>query len=203
MKTGHPDTINPQDLRWRGRGVVPVEDHDDIRPLQPPTLDFAAYRESESLRVWGQLASGATDPFQGLGSGATGGTATEASILNQSANSRAGLMFQILDVQALNRLGRLWVRLNEAHITEEKIIELAGRQFEGEHHGHVAQSDEVVHRRPGERQPELPGAPQEPERGQGVGDGGPDVGSHDHGHRQLDRQGSGSDQADDGGRGHR
>jgi hypothetical protein len=74
-------TINPQDVRFQARGIIPVEDHDDIRQFDHRPLDFAAYRESEALRVWAQLASGATDPFTGIGSGQTGGTATEAQLL--------------------------------------------------------------------------------------------------------------------------
>jgi len=123
--------INPRKLRWRPGGDIPVDDMGDVDILQYPAPNFSLYRESESLRIWAQLASGATDPFQGLASSQTGGTATEAALLNQAASSRAGLMFQILDVQAMNRLGRLLMRLNEFNITDEKWISVLGKEFEG------------------------------------------------------------------------
>lgn len=121
--------LNPKKLRWKPGGHFWVDDHEDIRFLQPPPLQPAVYRESENLRIWGQLASGATDPFQGIASSQTGGTATEAALLAQSATSRANLMFQILGIQALNRLGKLLVRLNEAHISQEKFASVSGQEF--------------------------------------------------------------------------
>ncbi len=121
--------LNPNDIRWRSSGHFLVDSHDDYRFAKPPSLDFSSYREQEDLRMWAQWASGATDTFAGLGTDLTGGTATEAALLSQASGSRAGLMFQILSLQALKDFGRLLIRINEMHIDDEKFIRVAGSEF--------------------------------------------------------------------------
>lgn len=116
--------INPRNLHVKPGGYAftngPTPEALDTKPLPPGT-----YRESDYLRRMGQDAMGATDTFRGLASQDTGGTATEASLLAQASASRAGLMFQILDVQCLNRIGRLFIRINELHF-ERKMVRLTG-----------------------------------------------------------------------------
>jgi hypothetical protein len=84
-------------------------------------LPSGTYRESDFLHRIGQDAMGSTDTFRGISSDLTGGTATEASLLAQASASRAGLMFQILGDQFLNRVGRLLIRINEL-TGEERMI---------------------------------------------------------------------------------
>ena len=121
--------LNPKQVRWRPGGHIYVNDHNDIRPLDTKPLEFAAYRESDNLMLLGQQISGATDTFQGLSTSQTGGTATEAAILQQASASRAGLMFQILGTQTLNRLGKILARINEYHITDERVVRILGDQY--------------------------------------------------------------------------
>ena len=117
--------INPRHLQIRAGGKVMVNDHDDIQPLQWPGIDFAPYREADEIRMWSQQASGATDPFMGLNTGLTGGTATEASLLDQASGSRAGLIFQICTEMSLKRLGKLLIKINELSITEPQYARVS------------------------------------------------------------------------------
>ncbi len=116
--------INPRNMHIKPGGYTftngPTPEPLETKPLPPGT-----YRESDYLRRMGQDAMGATDTFRGLASQDTGGTATEASLLAQASASRAGLMFQILDQQCLNRIGRLFMRINELHFTR-KMVRLTG-----------------------------------------------------------------------------
>lgn len=121
--------LNPRQLRWRPGGSIYVNDHDDIKPVDTKPLEFAAYRESDDIRMWAQQASGATDTFTGMRTSSSGDTATEASILQQASASRAGLMFQILGMQSLNRLGKILMRINEAHISDERLVRIIGDDF--------------------------------------------------------------------------
>jgi hypothetical protein len=41
-------------------------------------------------------------------------------------------MLQILGIQALNRLGKLLTRINDAHIDTTKLIRIGGSEFEGQ-----------------------------------------------------------------------
>jgi len=125
--------INPRHLQFRPGGKIMVEEHEDIMPFQVPSIDFAPYRESEEINVWSQRASGSTDSFQGLPSASTGGTATEASLLEQASASRAGLIFQILSEQALNLLGEKMIRINELSITSPQYLRIAGENAESEY----------------------------------------------------------------------
>jgi hypothetical protein len=118
--------VNPRHLQMRPSGKIMVDEHDDIQAFQTPGIDFAPYREADEVRMWSQLASGATDTFQGLNSGFTGGTATEATLLEQASASRAGLMFQVLTEQALKRLAKLLIKINELSITEDTYVRVAG-----------------------------------------------------------------------------
>lgn len=121
MTIRHGSGINPRNIRIRPAGHIMLEDHEDIKFLQPPPLEFATYREDDNLRMWAQQVSGATDPFMGMNA-AGGGTATEATILSQSSGSRASLMFKILGKQALNRLGRLLIAINRTEMTFERQL---------------------------------------------------------------------------------
>jgi hypothetical protein len=132
MKIVRSSNINANNIRIRPGGAIYVEDQDDIEFMQPPPLEFALYRESDDLRLHAQQASGATDTFTGVRSAVTGRTATEASLLSQASTSRAGLMLQILGIQALNRLGKLLTRINDAHIDTTKLIRIGGSEFEGQ-----------------------------------------------------------------------
>ena len=120
--------INPRNVRFRPGGSFFVNSHEDIRPLDMRPLEFSAYRESEDMRQWSQQISGASDPFSGR-SDDGGKTATEAALLNQASASRAGLMFQILGMQPLNRVGRLLMRINEYHIDTPRMVRIIGDEF--------------------------------------------------------------------------
>ena len=122
--------INPRNVRFRPGGSFFVNSHEDIRPLDMRPLEFSAYRESEDMRQWSQQISGASDPFSGR-SDQGGKTATEAALLNQASASRAGLMFQILGMQPLNRVGRLLMRINEYHIDTPRLVRIIGDDFAG------------------------------------------------------------------------
>jgi hypothetical protein len=106
-----------------------VDDMRDIEELRVSPSDVGLHRESEEIRRWEQRAGGATDTFAGIHSSLAGRTATEANILAQASGSRAGLMLQLLGDQALKRLGRLLIRINEIHIDEPKLIRIAGPRF--------------------------------------------------------------------------
>jgi hypothetical protein len=119
--------VNPRQMRWRPAGNIYVNSHDDIRPLETKPLEYAAYREDEAIDRHAQKA-GVTDTFQGMNSdGDT--TATEAAILQQSSASRAGLMFRILGSQTLDRLAQILMRVNEHHITQERMVRRIGDDF--------------------------------------------------------------------------
>ena len=120
--------INPRQMRWRPGGSIYVNDHDDIKPLDTKPLEFAAYRESEDIRMWAQQV-GVTDTFIGMRTSSSGDTATEASILNEASASKAGLMYRILGSQTLNRLGKILMRINERHISDERMVRIIGDDF--------------------------------------------------------------------------
>ena len=132
MKIIRGSNVNANNVRFRPGGAVYVNSQDDIEFLHPPPLEFSLYRESDDLRLHAQQASGATDTFSGVRSAVTGRTATEAALLSQASGSRAGLMFQLLGIQALNRLGKILMRINEAHIDTERLVRIAGSEFEGQ-----------------------------------------------------------------------
>jgi len=119
--------INARNLRFRPGGILPVRDHDDIRPLQSPSMDFTIYREANEVKDLAQRV-GATDTFQGIGS--PGATATEANILAEASGSRAALMFRILGHQTLTPLGRQLMRLNELYVdTDRNLSRILGDDF--------------------------------------------------------------------------
>jgi len=124
--------VNANNVRYRPGGSIYVNSHDDIQYLHPPPMEFSLYRESDDLRLHAQQASGATDTFSGVRSAVTGRTATEAALLSQASGSRAGLMFQLLGIQALNRLGKILTRINEAHIDDERLVRVIGSEFQGQ-----------------------------------------------------------------------
>ena len=121
--------INPDDITWRPRGWYYSNVPNGVRQVAPPRLDFTPYREMDDLRMWMQLAGGDTDIFRGLSSNLTGGTATEASLLFEASGSRVGLMFQIFGLQALNRLGRILIRINEGTISNTRKLRILGEDF--------------------------------------------------------------------------
>jgi hypothetical protein len=137
--------VNPRHLRARPGGLVWVDEMDDIEPFENQPMEFAPYRESDEIRLWGQLASGSTDTFQGVNTGLTGGTATEANLLAQASASRAGLRFQILTEQALKRFGKIIIRMYEVHITDEEFIRVGGDNFSDLEYVRLAPEDLYTH----------------------------------------------------------
>lgn len=108
--------INPRDIRIRPGGNIMVDDvGGDVRYLEPPRLEYASYREDDNLRMWGTEATGAFDPWRGQAGGTS--TATESTLLHQSAGSRSSLMFVMLSEQSLKRMARILMRINEAEMT--------------------------------------------------------------------------------------
>jgi hypothetical protein len=121
--------INPAELVFRTPGYIHVDDMDDIQPFESQALPFTTYRESEFLRMFAQLATGANDNFAGGVQQGGGGTATEASLLAQAAGSRAGLMFQVMSEQFLKPLGKLLIRAKEAYISRDENIRVISSNF--------------------------------------------------------------------------
>jgi len=125
--------INPRHIQFKAGGKIMVEEHEDIQPFLLPGIDFAPYRESDEMRQWADMSSGSTDTFRGVVPQGGGGTATEASLLEQASASRAGLIFQILSEQALNLLGEKMIRINELSITTPQWLRVAGENAEAEY----------------------------------------------------------------------
>jgi hypothetical protein len=121
--------LTPSQIRFRPGGMIPVIDHNDVRPMEQSKLDFSHYRESDFLRLLAQETSGSSDIYRGI-AGPSGDTATESSILAQAAASRVGLMFQILSAQSLHRLGKLWIRYNELYMNQERRLRILGTEFQ-------------------------------------------------------------------------
>lgn len=113
-------------LKFKPQGIIPVNDPNDVTPLFHPGQKAASYREEDMLRLWAQLTSGATDPFQGISSDIGNETATGATILSQAASSRVGLKFQILTEMALRPLGELLLSLNEQFIEQDRVLTITG-----------------------------------------------------------------------------
>jgi hypothetical protein len=120
--------LRQKEIRFRPGGLIPVTEHDDMRPLVTASLDFTHYREVDFLRLLADDVSGASEIYRGLG-GSSGDTATESSILAQAAASRVGLMFQILGAQTLHRLGKLWIRYSELYLDQERTLRVLGNEF--------------------------------------------------------------------------
>jgi hypothetical protein len=137
--------VNPRHLRARPGGLVWVDDMGDVEPFETQPMEFAPYREADEIRMWAQLASGSTDTFQGLDTGLTGGTATEANLLAQASASRAGLMFQILTEQALKRFGKIMIRMYEVHVTNEEFIRVGGENFSDLRYERLSPEDFYTH----------------------------------------------------------
>jgi len=120
--------IQPSQLRYRPGGTIGVVNHDDIKAMEQSPLDFTSYREAEYLDGLAQKVSGSTDIYRGIGAN-SGSTATESSILSQSAASRVGLMFQILSAQSLHRLGKLWIRMSELYMDRPRMLRITGPEL--------------------------------------------------------------------------
>jgi hypothetical protein len=111
---------------------INVRDHGDVLVRPMPSAHPAMYRELDQLRIARQETGGANDTFLGLNTGLTGGTATEASLLQQAAASRALMMFTILGLQALRRKGKLLMKVNERHLSEDKVLSVMGDRVTAE-----------------------------------------------------------------------
>lgn len=120
--------INPSQLTFRPGGHIYVDDMQDIEEFGISGNNFSLYRETDEIRQWAQRAGGSTDPFQGI-SADSSSTATEASLLSEASNSRAGLMFKILTDGPLTELAGLLITLNEIYISEEQQVRIAGDAF--------------------------------------------------------------------------
>ncbi len=129
VKIGSP--VWSQNIKFVPQGKIPVQDPDDIVELFTRGPKSITYREEDTLRLWAQLATGATDPFTGIESNIGAETATGASILAQAAASRVGLKFQLLIELALRPLGRMLIALNEQFLTEENEIKIVGPEAQG------------------------------------------------------------------------
>ena len=124
VKIGSPAWSH--DIRFMPQGKIPVMDMDDIQELFTRGPKSISSREEEQVRLWAQLATGATDPFTGIESSLGSETATGASLLAQAATSRVGLKFQILTEMTLRPLGQLLISLNEQFLTKEQLITIVG-----------------------------------------------------------------------------
>jgi len=114
----------PSQIRWRPWGTIPMDGPEDLWTLNMPEMNLSAYREAAEIDQSMQRAA-AADQFMGVG-GSSSGTATEASMLYQSAGTKAGLMYHILSAQALERMGRLLIRINELHKSRPQIVRITG-----------------------------------------------------------------------------
>lgn len=118
-------SINPGQTKFKPNGVIMATDIDrDIKLLYQADIKPSGYREEEALRFLAQEATGATDPFKGMGDDSD--TATGASIMAQASASRVGLKFQILVEMALRPLAQMLIALNEQYIKDERIITIVG-----------------------------------------------------------------------------
>jgi len=124
VRLGSP--ITPNTTEFKPSGIVWVTQQDDIEPLYQHQPNMALYREEDGLRTWAQIATGANDNFQGVGSDLQQETATGASILAQAAASRVGMKFLQLSSMGLEPLGEMLISLNEQHMETEQTIKIVG-----------------------------------------------------------------------------
>ncbi len=96
----------------RPGGIIPVTDHDDVRPLDQPALPPEAYHEEESAIQMMQLVTGINQYVTGSPGGAAASqTATGASLFTQNASRllqlKAGLIHNLTWQRTFEQWGML------------------------------------------------------------------------------------------------
>lgn len=121
-------SVNPAELRRRPDGIIWVDDHSDVAPVDTPRQDFALPRLSEDIRRWGEQAMGSPNEFVGRPSkGAR--TATEVASLGQAAGFRALQFFTLFNEGPMKRLGQLLIRYAESYMSTEKMARIIGDEL--------------------------------------------------------------------------
>lgn len=118
--------VDEDELVSDAGGVIHTTDINGIKEIHMPDVTASSYKEEVEVKADIQQATGVSDFTRGVGSESLGNdTATGISLIQEAGNSRFKLKIRNME-QALKKIGRFMVDLNEQFMSEEKIIRVMG-----------------------------------------------------------------------------
>lgn len=123
-------TPDIRQLVFRPGFLWPVQDHDDVKMVEPGSLPPEAYKEDEVLLGRMQYISGITPYISG--SSAAGavdqGTATGTTLLTQNASKLLQLKAQVIHNKTWQRLFEQWAALSRQFVADGTAVRILGPQ---------------------------------------------------------------------------
>jgi hypothetical protein len=112
--------INPKSLVWRPGGIIPVDDHNDIQPLEVNHVTANAYNEESIVKSDIKEVTGTVDVIRGMITSSRT-TATEAATIADNATQRLKFIIRGF-AHSFIRLSRMIIQLNQQFIDTERYI---------------------------------------------------------------------------------
>jgi len=117
--------INPEHLVSRPGGIIPVDDMEEIEPLEVADVTSSAYKEEAEIKRDIDRTMGVYEYARGETTDRRE-TATTASILSNAANERFKMKVRLMEDMGLRRLGLMLIQLNQQFIDRERVIRILG-----------------------------------------------------------------------------
>lgn len=112
--------IKPSQLVWRQGGTVEVDDHEDIKSIEAPSITGDTFNQESIVKQDMRDATGAHDVV--MGTSTTGETATSTMSKDNNASMRFKLIISSAEKRLLVGVSRLMIQLNQQYIEDVRTF---------------------------------------------------------------------------------
>lgn len=119
--------IDESELVSRPHGIIHVDSHDDIKPLQVPDVTASSYNEEQIVKLDMENTLGVPSVVRGVDSSRRE-TATEIVTKSSNAGLRFDVKIMLFEALGFNRLAKLMDLNNQQFIDDERLIRLVGEE---------------------------------------------------------------------------
>lgn len=109
--------LNVSHLAPKPGRIIPVNEHDDVRPIQIPNMTVPAQNMMNRLFEFAQQMTGSADLVRGLG---PSDTATGTAIRDKNVGTRINIMLRGLE-ESIGRMADMVARMDMQYITKKQV----------------------------------------------------------------------------------
>jgi hypothetical protein len=115
--------ITPKNWTYKQHGRIMVDEHDDIKQMEVPTIDGSTFSQEQTIKQDMQDTTGAHDVVMGTSS--TGETATTTMSKDNNASMRFRLTVTGVEKNLLVPIARLMIQLNQQFIDSARLLDVS------------------------------------------------------------------------------
>ncbi|WP_127532743.1 portal protein [Paenibacillus kobensis] len=122
--------ITPKNWTYKNHGRILVDEHDDIKQLEVPSIDGSTFNQEATIKQDMQDTTGAHDVVMGTSS--AGETATTTMSKDNNSSMRFRLTVTGVEKNLLVPIARLMIQLNQQFIDDARLLDVSddkGMQF--------------------------------------------------------------------------